>query len=99
MMPSIDTLMDAAAAKQFITENMYFYSHPSGTARSGRGENSPVASDLMVKGFQNLRISDASVFGKSVIGRGIIFEMVNLSWYHYAQAVRDIRITMALSES
>lgn len=54
----------------WIRDNLYYYSHPTGTARLdvGRYDESVVGKDLLVQGIPNLRICDASVIGKSVVG-------------------------------
>ncbi|CAD7975090.1 unnamed protein product [Amoebophrya sp. A25] len=68
--PDVGTMSDEGKAKAWIKENLYYYSHPSGTARydQARPEESVVNADLTVQGIPNLRICDASVFGKAVIG-------------------------------
>lgn len=55
--PSADTDQELAA---YIRETAATVFHPCGTVRMGEGGESPIASDLKVKGIRDLRVCDAS---------------------------------------
>lgn len=68
--PPTEIVADPEKGREWIRENLYFYSHPTGTARLDMNnmEESVLNHDLTVQGISNLRVCDASVFGKVVVG-------------------------------
>ncbi|CAK9088126.1 unnamed protein product [Durusdinium trenchii] len=67
--PGMEVIGDFHELAQWIRANIYYYSHPTGTARIERaGEPGVVDSELRVLGTRNLRVADTSVFPESPSG-------------------------------
>lgn len=67
--PGMEVVADFHKLAQWIRANIYYYSHPTGTARVERpGEPGVVDSQLRVLGARNLRVADTSVFPESPSG-------------------------------
>merc|ERR1712194_20442 len=54
----------------WIRQNLYFYAHPTGSARLSAGALSEgvLNTDLRVRGVENVRVCDASAIGKLIVG-------------------------------